>query len=424
MSLVLIISLVVFLVLGLPVAISLGLSAVLAILYEGGFSLTILAQRSFTALDSFPLMAIPFFILAGALMEHGGMSKRLIEFAKSIFGHVTGGLAIVTVFAAMIFSAISGSGAATVAALGAILIPAMIKEGYDRGYASSVQAISGELGAIIPPSIPMILFAVSTGTSTRDMFLAGVIPGLLVAVALMIFVYISSKIKKYPVGEKYTWRQRGKAFMDSIWALLLPIIVLGGIYGGIFTPTEASAVAVVYAFLVGTFIYREITVKKYVEILKQASILTAIILFIVANVGLFSWVLNREGIPQQIAGYLSNVSDSPIVFLLLVNVLLLLVGMVFDNAVATIILAPILTPAAVALGIDPIHFGMIMVVNLAIGMCTPPVGVNLFIACQLANIKLGRITVAILPFLAVVLLSLLIITFVPAISLWLPSLFN
>src|SRR5699024_3718362 len=235
---------------------------------------------------------------------------------------------------------------------------------------------------------------------------------------------IYSKIKGHPVGEKATWKERGRAFTRAIWALLLPIIILGGIYGGVFTPTEASAIAVVYAFFVGTFIYREITVKKYVKILTQSSILTAIILFIVANVGLFSWVLNREGIPQQIAMYLSNISESPIVFLLLINLLLLIVGMLFDNAVAIIILAPILTPVALQLGIDPVHFGIVMVINLAIGMCTPPVGVNLFIACQIANIKLGRITVAILPFLVVVLINLMVISFIPIISLWLPSLFQ
>jgi C4-dicarboxylate transporter, DctM subunit len=339
-------------------------------------------------------------------------------------GSLTGGLGMVVVVTSMFFAAISGSGIAATAALGSILIPAMVKKGYDRSYAGALQAISGELGVIIPPSVSMILFGVATGVSIGDLFLAGIIPGLIIGLSLMIGVYFISKKRGYkgdtdvPKGEVLV------AFKEALLALLMPVIILGGIYGGIFTPTEAAAVAVAYAFLVGFFIYKEIKVKDLVAILSKSMITTSIVMFIIACAGIFSFILTREGVPQKVAAFFADVTASPIVFLLIINILLLIVGMFFDGSIAIIILSPLLTPAAMALGIDPIHFGMVMIINLAIGMCTPPLGVNLFVACQIANIRLEQITKAILPFLAIMIVDLILISYIPQISLFLVELFK
>jgi len=416
------ISLLVLLLLSVPVAISLGLASSIAFMLEGNMPLVVLMQRMFSALDSFPLMAIPFFILAGSLMETGGISRRLVNLANSLAGGLTGGLAVVTVITAMFFSAISGSSAATTAALGSILIPAMVKRGYDVGFAGATQAVSGELGVIIPPSIPMILFGISAGVSIGDLFIAGFLPGVLIGLSLILLVWYLAKQKGYKGEEGITWAMRAKAFKEAFLALLMPVIILGGIYGGFFTPTEAAVVAVVYAFIVGVFVYREVKWKDLVDIFSRSSITTSIIMIIIANAGMFGWILTREQIPQKVAEMFTTFSDSPYVFLILVNILLLFVGMFFETSASIIILAPLLTPVAMALGIDPVHFGMIMIVNLAMGMVTPPVGVNLFVACQIANIKLERLTKALLPFFFVLILDILIITYVPALSTWLPSL--
>jgi len=418
---VLFICLIIFLILGVPVALSLGLASAIAIWWDGGIPLITLVQREFSSIDSFPLMAIPFFILAGVLMEHGGISKRLINFANAMTGHITGGIGLVVVISSMLFAAISGSGAATVAALGSILIPGMINRGYHRNYAGAVQAVSGELGVIIPPSIPMILYGISTETSISDMFIAGIIPGLMISLTLAITVYVIAKRRGYPSEKRATWPERFKAFKEAILALLMPVIILGGIYGGIFTPTEAAVVAVAYAFIVGVFVYKEIKIKDILTILSNSTITTTVIMFIIANAGLFGWILSREGVPKMVAAFFTDISGNAIVFLLCINLLLLIVGMIFDASAAIIILAPILAPVAMEFGIDPVHFGIIMIVNLAMGMCTPPVGVNLFISCEIAKIKLEDITKAILPFIIVLLFDLMIISFIPQLSLWLPQ---
>ncbi|MFT9846312.1 TRAP transporter large permease [Aneurinibacillus sp. REN35] len=416
------ISLFVLLLLSVPVALSLGLASSIAFMVDGNMPLVVLMQRMFSALDSFPLMAIPFFILAGSLMETGGISRRLVNLANSLAGGLTGGLAVVTVITAMFFSAISGSSAATTAALGAILIPAMVKRGYDVGFAGATQAVSGELGVIIPPSIPMILFGISAGVSIGDLFIAGLLPGIMIGLSLILLVWYLSKRKGYKGEAGITGAMRLQAFKEAFLALLMPVIILGGIYGGIFTPTEAAVVAVVYAFIIGVFVYREVKWKDLVDIFTRSSITTSIIMIIIANAGMFGWILTREGVPQKAAAMFTAFSDSPFVFLILVNIMLLFVGMFFETSASIIILAPLLTPIAVALGIDPIHFGMIMIVNLAMGMVTPPVGVNLFVACQIANIKLERITKALIPFFIVLILDVLLITYIPALSTWLPSL--
>lgn len=424
MALIMIVSLLIMLLLSVPVALSLGLASAIAILSDGNMPLLVLIQRMFSALDVFPLMAIPFFILAGSLMETGGISRRLVNLANSLVGSMTGGLAIVTVVTAMFFSAISGSSAATTAAIGSILIPAMVKRGYDIRFAAANQAVSGELGVIIPPSIPMILFGISAGVSIGDLFLAGFLPGIMISLSLIFAVWFISKRKGYKGEGTFSVAAVGKAFKEALLALLMPVIILGGIYGGLFTPTEASVVAVVYAFIIGVFVYKELKLKDLVNIFAKSSITTAIIMIIIANAGMFGWILTREQIPQEISAFFTSISDSPLVFLFLINLLLWFVGMFFETSAAIIILAPLLTPVAMALGIDPVHFGMIMIVNLAMGMVTPPVGVNLFVACQIAGIRLDQIMRPLVPFLLVLIIDILIITYIPKISLFLPALFK
>lgn len=403
-----------------PIAISLGFTS-LVVIFEKGVPLTVTAQRLFTSIDSFPLMAIPFFILAGNLMEHGGISKRLIDLADSFIGPRTGGLAIVTIVASMFFSAISGSGPATAAAIGSIMIPAMVSKKYDVRFAASTQAAAGELGVIIPPSIPMVLFGISAGVSIGDLFLAGVIPGLLVGFSLMVVAYAVSKKNGYVGGQSRTWRERWDAFRRAILALLMPLIILGGIYGGIFTPTESAVVASAYAFIVGMFIYKEIKWKDLQNIFYQTGLMSAIILIVIANAGLFGWIMTSEGIPQMLANWFISVSENKFVFLLLINILLFIIGMFFDGGAAIIILAPILVPIAVQFGIDPVQFGLVMIVNLAMGMITPPVGVNLFVVCQIAHVKLESLIRYLIPYVAVVILDILILSYVPQLSLWLPN---
>lgn len=422
MAAVMMISLLVLLLLSVPVALSIGLASTVAFMNDGSMPLIVLIQRMFAALDSFPLMAIPFFILAGSLMESGGISRRLVNFANSLAGGMTGGLAVVTVVTAMFFSAISGSSAATTAAIGSILIPAMVKKGYDIRFAGATQAVSGELGVIIPPSIPMILFGISAGVSIGDLFIAGFLPGIMIGGSLILVCWYISKRRGYKGETGITWSHRWQAFKEALLALLMPVIILGGIYGGFFTPTEAAVIAVLYALIVGVFVYREVKWKQLVEIFSKSAITTSIIMIIISAAGMFGWILTREQVPQKIAAAFTAFSDNPIIFLALINLLLIFVGMFFETSASIIILAPLLTPIAVQLGIDPVHFGMIMIVNLAMGMVTPPVGVNLFIACQIAGIKLEELTKALIPFFIMLIVDILIITYVPAISTWLPSL--
>ncbi|MDQ0162396.1 TRAP transporter large permease [Aeribacillus alveayuensis] len=416
-----IVSLLILFTLSVPIAFSLGIASTLAV-NTADMPMLVVIQRMFGSLDLFPLMAIPFFILAGNLMEAGGISKRLVNFANTLVGSLSGGLAIVAVVTSMFFAAISGSGPATTAAIGSILIPAMIARGYDRNFAGGVQAVSGELGVIIPPSIPLILYGVTAEVSISKLFIAGVIPGFLIAGSLMLVVFLISKKKGYKGEAKATTAERLKAFRKAFLALLMPVIILGGIYGGIFTPTEAAAVAVVYAFVIGCFVYRELKIKDLYKVFYNSAITTAIIMIIISTAGLFGWILTRERVPQEIASAFTSFTDSPIMFLILINLLLWVVGMFFETASSIIILAPILTPIAVAVGIDPVHFGIIMVVNLAMGMVTPPLGVNLFVAVQIANTTLEKITKSLLPFLFILIVDILIISYTPSLSMWLPSL--
>lgn len=416
MLIVLFITMLVLFILGVPIAIALGLASAIAIIWEGTIPLVIIGQRLVTSIDSFTLMAIPTFILAGTLMESGGISRRLVNFANAITGHITGGLGLVAVLAAMFFSAISGSSAAAVAAIGGILIPAMVSRGYHKDFSAGLQAISGELGIILPPSIAMILYGVSTGTSIRDMFVAGIIPGILIGVTLLFMVYFIAKKRGYKGDKSITWKDRGKAFKEALLPLTMPVIILGGIYSGYFTPTEAGAIAALYAFIISVFVYKEIKLKNFLAILGKSAITSSIIMFIIAAAGLFAWIISKEGLPRLASEFLFGISDSPIIFLLLINIFLILVGMFMETSVSIIILAPILAPVAMEMGIDPVQFGMIMIINLAIGMCTPPLGVNLFISCQIAGISLTKITRAIIPLLLLMIVNLLLISYIPWLS--------
>lgn len=405
----------------ISVAVSIGLAAILGIQASNAHML-ISVKEMFNSINKFPLAAIPFFILAGNLMETGGISRRLVEFAKSIVGGVQGGLPMTCVLTCMIFAAVSGSSVATTFAIGAILIPALIKHGYPTTWAAALQATSAELGVIIPPSIPMILYGVSAEVSIGELFIAGFGPGLLIGAALMLFVWVYCKWKGWGKDDGEGRLSFGRASWQAGWALLMPVIILGGIYGGVFTPTEASAVAVFYALVVGMLIYREIGVKDLYAILRKSVISSAVIMFIIANAGLFAFLITRAGVPDAIGQWLKEVLQSPALFLLGVNVALFLIGMFIETSASIIVLAPILAPVAQHFGIDPVHFGLIMVVNLALGMITPPFGVNLFAACTVARISLDRIITSLVPFVLVVLACLMVITYVPGLSLGLRDL--
>ena len=407
--------------LSVSVAVSIGLASIVGIQVTNA-NMLISAKEIFNSINKFPLAAVPFFILAGNLMETGGISRRLVEFAKSIVGGVQGGLPMTCVLTCMIFAAVSGSSVATTFAIGAILIPALIKHGYPTSYAAALQATSAELGVIIPPSIPMILYGVSAEVSIGELFIAGFGPGILISLALMAFVWVYCKIKGWGKNDGDGRLGFFKATRQAAWALLMPVIILGGIYGGIFTPTEASAIAVVYALIVGMLIYREIGLKDLFPVLRRSVISSAVIMFIIANAGLFAFLITRAGVPEAIGHWLEQVLQSPAMFLLGVNAALFIIGMFIETSAAIIVLAPILAPVAAHFGIDPVHFGLIMVVNLALGMITPPFGVNLFAACTVARISLDKIIRHLIPFVCVILACLLIITYVPALSLGLRDL--
>ena len=421
MSAVMLITMVLCFALTISVAVSIGLASVVGIQINNA-NMLISVKEMFNAINKFPLAAIPFFILAGNLMETGGISRRLVEFAKSIVGGVQGGLPMTCVLTCMIFAAVSGSSVATTFAVGAILIPALIKHGYPTSYAAALQATSAELGVVIPPSIPLILYGVSAEVSIGELFIAGVGPGIFIGLSLMAFVWAYCKIKGWGKNDGEGRLSFGRATWEAALALLMPVIILGGIYGGIFTPTEAAAVAVFYALVVGMLIYREINIASLMVVLRKSVISSAVIMFIIANAGLFAFLITRAGVPDAIGRWLEAVLQSPMLFLLGINAALFVIGMFIETSAAIIVLAPILAPVAMHFGIDPVHFGMIMVVNLALGMITPPFGVNLFAACTVAKISLDRIIPHLLPFVLVILACLMVVTYVPALSLTLRDL--
>jgi len=410
-----------FMLMGMPIAIALGLSSVLTILFFGQDSLPSLSLKLFETSEHFTLLAIPYFILSGAFMTTGGVAKRMIRFAIACIGHLRGGLAMASVLACMLFAAVSGSSPATVVAVGSIVIAGMVKAGYSQNFAAGVICNAGTLGILIPPSIVMVVYGAATETSVGKLFMAGVIPGILLGLMLMVAIYFRARYLKLPRQPRASMGEILKAGRESIWGLLLLVIILGGIYGGIFTPTEAAAVAAVYAFFVAVFVYRDIGMKKVPHVLVDAARVTVMLMFIVANALLFAHVLTTERIPQAITEQIVSWGMQPWQFLIVVNILLLIAGNFMEPTGIILILAPILFPIAEQLGIDPVHLGIIMVVNLEIGMVTPPVGLNLFVTAGITGMSIMQVVRAALPWLSVLVVFLAIITYVPIISLWLPS---
>lgn len=404
-----------------PIAVALGLTSFIYFFFFTSIPLTQVPERLFNSLNAFPLMAIPFFVVAANVMSRGGISKRLILASNALVGHFRGGLAMTAVLACMFFAAISGSSPATVVAVGTLIIPAMIKNGYGKEFSTGLVTTSGSLGILIPPSIPLIVYGISTEQSIGDLFVAGIGPGILAGIGLLILAIVISRRRRYGTGEnaiRMTKRERLLALRDAALSLFLPIFVLGGIYSGFFTPTEAAAMAVFYALVVSLFVYKEITFKNLPSILMASARTSSMVMFIVASGILFSFVLTAERIPSQVSEALLGSNLTPVMFLLIVNLLLLIVGMFMETSSALLILAPVLLPVAMELGVDPIHFGIIMVLNLEIGMMTPPLGLNLFVASGLTGMSVLKVAKAAMPSVGVLLIALAIVTFVPQISLF------
>ncbi|WP_052255151.1 TRAP transporter large permease [Salinicoccus sp. YB14-2] len=419
--------LIVCFMIGVPIAISLGASAIIAIWFGTDLPIDLIAQKAFTSLDSFSLLAIPFFILAGILMGRGGISKRLLNLATALVGWITGGLSLVTIVACMFFAAIAGSGPATVAAIGSFMIPAMIANKYHQGFSAGATAAAGSIGVIIPPSIPFVVYGAVGSVSVGAMFMAGIIPGVLIGVALLLTAYLMSKKRGYKPqegAEKFIFKDVLTATWDAKWALLVPVIILGGIYGGVFSPTEAAVTAVVYAIIVGVFIHRELDWKGMYDSFMETILINATTMIIISFSVSFAFFMTLEQIPNTIAEGLMNLTSNPIFILVIIIILLLVVGMFIDTISALIILTPILLPVVTSVGIDPVHFGVVLVVSLAIGFVTPPLGVNLFVASSVGKVKFEQVAVGVLPFVAVMIICLFIIAFIPALSMFLPGLFE
>ena len=406
---------------GMPISISLGLTVLSFLFMMTQVPLESVALKLFTGIEKFEIMAIPFFILAGNFLTHGGVAKRMINFATSMVGHWYGGLGLAGVLACALFAAVSGSSPATVVAIGSILLPAMVKAGFPNKFGAGVIATSGALGILIPPSIVMVMYSVATNTSVGALFMAGVIPGLALAGVLGGVTWYRAKKFNYPRQPKATWGERWQAFRKSVWGLLLIVVVMGGIYTGIFTPTEAAAMSAVYAFIVAVFIYRDMGLKDVPKVLLNSANMSAMLLYIITNAVLFSFIMTNENIPQALADWMLGNGLGVITFLLAVNVILLLAGNFMEPSSIVLIFAPILFPVAVALGIHPVHFGILMVVNMEVGMCHPPVGLNLYVASGITKMGITELTVAVWPWLLSMLGFLVVVTYWPGLSLWLPQ---
>lgn len=405
-----------------PIAYAVGLAA-LGGLIVSGVPLQIVAQRMFTQTDSFSLMAIPFFILAGNLMDKGGISVKLIDLSSELVGRIKGGLAMVCVVACMMFGAVSGSGAAASAAIGAVLFPAMVEKKYNKSFSTAIIATSGPLGIVVPPSIVMVVYATAANVSVGDLFLAGYIPGLLLGLGIILHCFIYAHIHNSPAGKKSSFKSFGLAFLNSIWALFLVVIIMGGILGGFFTATEASVVAVVYAMIVGKFVYKGLDRKIIIDVVAQSAKTTAAIMFCIATTNVLAWGLTSEQIISKMATAMLNISESKIIILLLINLILLVLGAILDATPAIILIVPILLPVIIKLGIDPVHFGIITTINLAIGMSTPPVGVTLFVSSSLTKTPITKVVKPMVPIWLILICILLLVTFIPQISMFLPSIF-
>ncbi|EKE17890.1 MAG: hypothetical protein ACD_10C00226G0002 [uncultured bacterium] len=405
---------------GMPISISLGLTVLTFLFTMTDVPLQSVALKLFTGIEKFEIMAIPFFILAGNFLTHGGVAKRMINFASSMVGHWYGGLGLAGVLACALFAAVSGSSPATVVAIGSILLPAMVKAGFPNKFGAGVIATSGALGILIPPSIVMVMYSVATNTSVGALFMAGVVPGIALAMTLGGVTWYRAKKFNYPRQPKATWGERWKAFRASVWGLLLIVVVMGGIYSGVFTPTEAAAMSAVYAFICAVFIYKDLGLKDVPKVLLNSANMSAMLLYIITNAVLFSFIMTNENIPQALADWMLGNGLGVITFLLAVNVILLLAGNFMEPSSIVLIFAPILFPVAVALGIHPVHFGILMVVNMEVGMCHPPVGLNLYVASGITKMGITELTVAVWPWLLSMLGFLLVVTYWPDLSLWLP----
>jgi C4-dicarboxylate transporter, DctM subunit len=405
---------------GMPISISLGLTVLTFLFTMTQVPLESVALKLFTGIEKFEIMAIPFFILAGNFLTHGGVAKRMINFATSMVGHWYGGLGLAGVLACALFAAVSGSSPATVVAIGSILLPAMVKAGFPNKFGAGVISTSGALGILIPPSIVMVMYSVATNTSVGALFMAGVIPGIALAATLGGVTWYRAKKFNYPRQPKATWGERWKSFRASVWGLLLIVVVMGGIYSGMFTPTEAAAMSAVYAFFVAVFIYKDMGLKDVPKVLLNSANMAAMLLYIITNAVLFSFIMTNENIPQALADWMLGNGLGMITFLLAVNIILLLAGNFMEPSSIVLIFAPILFPVAVKLGIDPVHFGIIMVVNMEVGMCHPPVGLNLYVASGITKMGITELTVAVWPWLLSMLGFLVLVTYWPAMSTWLP----
>ncbi|MFT4276832.1 MAG: TRAP transporter large permease subunit [Rhodopseudomonas sp.] len=419
---------------GMPISIALGLTVLSFVVLMTNVPMEAVSLKLFTGIENFEIMAIPFFILAGNFLTHGGVARRMINFATTMVGHWHGGLGLAGVMACALFAAVSGSSPATVIAIGSIMLPAMVKQGFPKRFGAGVITTSGALGILIPPSIVMVVYAVATGgsialdpdgnrvssASVGQLFMAGVIPGLMLASLLGLTTFYRAWKHDYPRLPKASWAERFDAFRKCVWGLLLIVIVLGGIYAGMFTPTEAAAISAVYAFIIAVFVYRDMRLRDVPRVLLGSANMSAMILYIITNAVLFSFLMANENIPQQIATWMSTAGVNWVWFLLVVNILLLLAGNVMEATSIVLIMAPILFPVAVKLGIHPVHLGILMVVNMEVGMCHPPVGLNLYVASGIAKMGITELTVAVMPWLLTMLAFLAVVTYVPEISLWLP----
>ena len=409
--------------LNVPIAVSLGLTAMVG-LHVGGFPFSMFPNVMYASIGKFALLAIPFFVLAGSIMEYAGISQRLVNFARTCVGHRKSGMLSVTVIVCCFFAAISGSGPATVAALGTILIPAMVEQGYDRGTSSALLSAAGAIGIIIPPSIAFVVFASCTDTSVGALFSAGIIPGIVVGIAYVIAGVIASRDADVIMLPKASFKERWDAFKEAFWALLMPVIILGGIYGGIFTPTEAAGVSVIYGLFVGVFIYRTIKWKELYKIFVDSAVSSATIMYIIACAAVYAWIMTTSGVAADLSAAILAISNNGIVILMIINVIFLIAGCFLDANSAFYILLPIIVPVLKSIGVDLVHAGVFLTVNMAIGLVTPPVGINLYVACKSGNVSVAEICKKIIPFLIAGIAALLLITYVEPISMFLPKLFG
>jgi C4-dicarboxylate transporter, DctM subunit len=407
---------------GMPISISLGLTVLTFLFTMTTVPIESVGLKLFTGLDNFGIMAIPFFILAGTFLTRGGVAKRMINFTTSLVSHWPGGLGLAGVASCALFAAIAGSSVATVVAIGSILMPAMVDQGFPKRFGAGVISTSGALGILVPPSIILVLYGVSTNSSIGALFMAGIVPGFLLALMLAVVTWFIAWRNNYPRLPRASWKERFTAFREAIWGLLLLVIVLGGIYGGIFTPTEAAATAAVYAFFITVFVYKDLKLSEVPKVLLNAASLSAMLLYIITNAVLFSFLMTSEQIPQAMAAWIVDRHFSLWMFLLIVNIILLMAGNVMDPSSILLIMAPILFPLATKIGVHPIHLGILMAVNMEVGLCHPPVGLNLYVGSGIAKMGISEITIAVLPWLGAMLIFLVMITYIPEISLWLPRL--